>query len=773
MTIELNQYSLIEQTFASGGVNLKSAVTALQDNETPYCRNVTFGSIYGVESRQGFSKKIQTPTSATITGLYQLQRSNNTEFNIFASGANIYLRTSYTAYASIIAGRTPGAFYDFSTLNDYAFIVNGVDANLKYDGTNVYALGIPAPTGVPATPTVALGGAGVLTGAYQYAYTWVSSAANGSQESNPSLASAVINPAAQQVNVGNITVSPAPVIGVQQIVARNIYRTEAGGATFFFLATIADNVTTVFADNIPDTGLGIELEFDNDIPPILSIIETHKDRLFGVDPVFPSNLLFSKLYRHDQWPILFSIPVGLDDGDVITAVVSFFDQLVIFKRKSIYVLSGDNELNFVLQKAQTDSRIGALNNRVPAVIGNRIYFLSERGVYSFDGLRIQYESVKIEPFFDVERPFSQTTFNWAFENIAFGINYKNAAKNWYVLCVPTGPAAQNDFIWVLDTVLNAWAPFTGIEASFMAVIEENNRPRLWSGDYQGFLWLQDDTNNDGYVHTASFSTSNTNGVNTLQDDTQAEVISLATALGANTLTDVTLLGVVLNQYAGDQLYINTGAGAGQVRTIISNTATPVTFTVAAWGVVPAPGDEYIVGGFGVGDLQGVRVKIVDGLGQGQIRTISTNTPTVFTVTVNWNTIPDTTSRYSIGFIEKVWQSKWINYGDPDRWKRLVFEHINTSRENQILSVLELTTYFDFNTGASFQNNVSLAGADSLWDVALWDIAFWDNVAFVVTRIRAEGGHIHRYVQLQFYNDVGNEPFIVNSLGFQWQLKGYR
>ncbi len=108
MTIELNQYSLIEQTFASGGVNLKSAVTALQDNETPYCRNVTFGSIYGVESRQGFSKKIQTPTGATITGLYQLQRSNNTEYNIFASGANIYLRTSYTAYASIIAGRTPG-----------------------------------------------------------------------------------------------------------------------------------------------------------------------------------------------------------------------------------------------------------------------------------------------------------------------------------------------------------------------------------------------------------------------------------------------------------------------------------------------------------------------------------------------------------------------------------------------------------------------------------------------------------------------------------------
>lgn len=781
MTLELNQYPLIKDSFAAGGINLKSAVTSLEDNETPFCKNVTFGSIYGVEARKGFSKKIRTSTGSTITGIYQLKRSNGTQYNLFTSGVNVNLWTSYTAYSSIIAGRTPDVYYDFATLNDYAFLVDGVDPNLKYDGTNVYALGVP-PAVRPSAPIAVPGAAGVLTGAYQYAYTWVNL---DGEESNPSLLSAVVNPAAQQVDLNGVTVSPVPAIGVQQIVGRNIYRTEAGGTKFYLLQpilgtpSINDNVTATFNDNFPDSSLGIELEFDNDIPPVLSMIETHKDRLFGVDPSFPSNLLFSKLYRHDQWPINNSIPVGLDDGDVITALVSFFDQLVIFKRKSIYVLSGDNELNFNLQKAQTDDRIGALNNRVPAVIGNKIYFLSERGIYSFDGLRITYESVKIEPFFDVARPFSQLTFNWAFESKAFGINYKNAAKNWYVLSVCTGAAPQNDFLLILDTVLNAWTFGTGIKANVMAVVEELNRPRLWSGDYQGFMWLQDDTDNDGYVHRASFSTSNANGVNTLQDDTQASVVSVATATGANTLTDTALLGIFANQFVGAQFYINSGAGIGQVRTVLSNTASPVTFTLTApWGVVPAPGDQYIVGGFPVpfNDLEGVRVKIIAGLGVGQIRTISTNTPTVFTVTQNWDTIPNTTSRYSIGFIEKEWNSKWIHYNDPDRWKRLVFEHINTSKSNELGSILNTTTLFDFSTGfpgTFFTFPVSLAGADSLWDVAIWDVNFWDTIPYIVTHIRAESGHIHQYVQFKFENDVGNEPFIVNSIGFQWQLKGFR
>lgn len=781
MSLELQQYPMIKEGFAAGGLNLKSAVTSLEDNESPFCKNVTFGRIFGIESRKGFSK-IAELDGTPVTGIYQLSLSSGTDFNLVVSGPDLYTVAvgPPVVVNNIFSGFTPGAFQDFATLNDYAFIVDGVDPNIKTDGANIYELGVPAPVAAPAAailnPTVGH----LPAGTYQYVYTWVTSTANGSQESNPSppVSFTITGPNAPgDIALSGITVSPVPAIGSQQIIARNIYRTEVNGGTFFFLTQIADNVTTTYNDTtITDAQLGIEVEFDNDIPPILSMIETHKDRLFGVDPAFPSNLLFSKQYRHDQWPILNSIPVGLNDGDTITAIVSFFDQLVIFKRRAIYVLSGDDNINFTLQKVQTDDRVGALNNRVPSVLDNKVMFLSERGVYSFDGLRIKYESQKIEPFFDTARPFDVFTFNWQFESIACAINYSNSTKSWYFLAVPTGSTAENNLVLVFDNVINQWTFFDGINANCLGIIEEDNKPRLWSGDLNAFVWRQDDTDNDGYVHTASYSTSNANLINTLQDDSLTEIISTATATGAATLTDASLLGVAANQYVNQQLYINNGAGVGQVRTILANTATPVTFTVAAWGIVPAPGDEYIIGGLNVStntNPVGVRVKIVDGLGEGQVRTITAATPNIITVSPNWTTIPNTTSRYSIGFIEKEYESKWVNYNDPDRWKRLVYEHINTSRENNIDSVLEVTNYFDFSTGVSFQDDVSLAGADSLWDVDLWDVAFWDTVAYVVTRIRAQSGHIHRYVQVQLYNDVGNEPFIVNSLGLQWQLKGYR
>lgn len=788
MTLELQQYPMIREGFAAGGLNLKSAVTSLEDNESPFCKNVSFGRIFGIESRKGFSKIAELDASP-VTGIYQLSLSSGTDFNLAISGPDLYTVAvgPPVVINNIYSGFTPGEYQDFATLNDYAFIVDGVDPNIKTEGVNIYELGVPAP--VAALGFVGFAAAvpphtGLTNGAtYQYRYTWVNL---DGEESNPSPAFTIPAPGiGQGANLNNISVSPAPAIGAQQIVGRNIYRTEANGNTFYLInttpgvPTIPDNITTIFFDDFQDSLLGAELEFDNDIPPILSMIETHKDRLFGVDPTFPSNLLFSKQYRHDQWPTLNSIPVGLNDGDAITAIVSFFDQLVIFKRRAIYVLSGDDNINFTLQKVQTDDRVGALNNRVPSVLDNKVMFLSERGVFSFDGLRIKYESQKIEPFFDTARPFDVFTFNWQFESIACAINYSNSTRSWYFLAVPTGITAENNLVLVFDNVINQWTFFDGINANCLGIIEEGNKPRLWSGDLSNFLWRQDDTDNDGYVHTASYSTTNFNGVNTLQDDTLAEIISTATATGAATLTDATLLGVVANQYVGQQIYINTGAATGEVRTILANTATPVTFTVAAWGIVPAPGDEYIVGGLNVftnSNPVGVRVKIVDGLGEDQIRTIIANTPTVITVDSNWTTIPDTTSRYSIGFIEKEYQTKWVNYNDPDRWKRLLYEHFNTSKSNELGSILETTTFFDFSAGATgtfFTSDISLAGADSLWDVAIWDVNFWDFIPYIVTRVRAESGHIHRYVQIKLYNDVGNEPFTVNSLGLQWQLKGYR
>ncbi len=772
MTLELQNYDLIGPKMGAGGLNFKSAVTALADNESPYAVNMIYSKINALKSRNGFQKIAESSVGSFCTGLYQLNNFlGHTEFYCVGNTiSKVELSAGFTLGSATVNNRTPTALYDFTTINSFAIFVNGVDQNLKSRGNppplsvpTYETLGIPAPL---AAPTPVLGGAGVLTGAYSYHYTYVN--AQG-QESNPSPVSAIVNPVAQLVNL-TIPVAPAPVGANQQVTARYIYRTEAGGATYFRVGTIGDNVTTAFADNIPDSGLGIELEFDNNFPPPLSMIENHKDRLWGVDPNFPSNLLFSKQYREGQWPILNSIPVGLDDGDVITSIVSFFDVLVVFKRKSIYVVSGDQEFNFQLQEAQTDNRIGSVNNRCTAVVDNKVFFLSERGIYSFDGLRVKYESIKIEPIFDATDTTLPFHLNYSQSAKACATNYKSSVNNWYYLAVPTVSSTTNDTILVFDTVINEWAIFTGVTADSLAVVELDGAPNLWTAATAN-LYRQDVTHNDGWPHRPSLTTG-PNGVNFLTDTNLITVSSTLTGVGVNTFTDTSLLAVSVNQYAGQYIYITTGPGAGTGYRIVSNTASPVTFTVNLNITVgpPVPGNQYqiseipggLVGGF---NLRNVRIKIIAGTGFGQIRTITNNSPTQFFVTPNWSTIPDTTSTYSIGFMEKEWRSKEIDYGDQDRSKRLVFDYINVSREETNVASARLLVrhYFDYSTGTA--GTFTTSGVDISPGLGL--------VPYVVQKLRIPSGHIHNTVQVRLYNDAGGEPFTVNSLGLKWQLKGYR
>lgn len=71
----------------------------------------------------------------------------------------------------------------------------------------------------------------------------------------------VTNSASNSVNVvdkttnGKISVSSIPV-GPQNTAARLVYRTKAGGSTYFLLTTISDNVTTTYSDNTADASLG-------------------------------------------------------------------------------------------------------------------------------------------------------------------------------------------------------------------------------------------------------------------------------------------------------------------------------------------------------------------------------------------------------------------------------------------------------------------------------------------------------------------------------------
>lgn len=107
----------------------------------------------------------------------------------------------------------------------------------------------------PSAPTVALAGAGaglVDNGAHRYGVTFVT--ADG--ETQLGSVSAAVTVVDKTTN-GQVTVTNVP-IGGSAVTARKLYRTTAGGSLYLLLATIPDNATATYTDDLADAALGAQ-----------------------------------------------------------------------------------------------------------------------------------------------------------------------------------------------------------------------------------------------------------------------------------------------------------------------------------------------------------------------------------------------------------------------------------------------------------------------------------------------------------------------------------
>lgn len=106
----------------------------------------------------------------------------------------------------------------------------------------------------PSAPSVALGsGSGnVDNGVHRYAITFVT--AEGETQAGGVSAPITI---ADKTITGKISLTEIQV-GGSNVTSRKIYRTAANGSVYMLVATIADNSTTVFTDNVSDASLGAQ-----------------------------------------------------------------------------------------------------------------------------------------------------------------------------------------------------------------------------------------------------------------------------------------------------------------------------------------------------------------------------------------------------------------------------------------------------------------------------------------------------------------------------------
>ncbi|MBI3338495.1 hypothetical protein HY003_04325, partial [Candidatus Saccharibacteria bacterium] len=203
--------------------------------------------------------------------------SNNTAIGIVAgryiadditanqtSGNSLYLGASTKALANggtneiVIGYNAIGLGSNTAVLGNSSITTTALRGNVGI-GTTAPAQKLQVTNGnlrfdqvaTPTAPTVAVNAtAGNLNGAYQYRVSYVTALG----ETETGAASAVVNPASQQVNLSAI-----PTSSDTSVTARKIYRTTAGGSTFLMklVTTINDNTTTTYTDNIADGSLGV------------------------------------------------------------------------------------------------------------------------------------------------------------------------------------------------------------------------------------------------------------------------------------------------------------------------------------------------------------------------------------------------------------------------------------------------------------------------------------------------------------------------------------
>jgi hypothetical protein len=318
--------------------------------------------------------------------------------------------------------------FEMATTQDRVYMCNGINPAQVYDRNTTYGgatpvtaprlkvMGAQVPVTAP-TAAVAAGGA-VPVGGHTYKVTYVY---YGGEESNPGPASTLATTTGGNQTI-NLTAIPVGGYGVTQ---RNIYRDNNDG-NYLLLASIANNTATTYSDILTIGPIPTPIPSNNNLPPSFGLIQAWLERLWLAKvPGDPSVLFYSEAGMPDIYGS--ENAVMCNEEDPITALVVYFDRMMVFNRRSMGQILGDTPDTF--RYAKIPSSVGCVDNRtlqtrvvegVPVLI-----WLSDRGFYTYDGNAVNYISDWIEDLvnYNIQQALqqknsnSQTSFSSAFPTL--------------------------------------------------------------------------------------------------------------------------------------------------------------------------------------------------------------------------------------------------------------------------------------------------------------------------------------------------------------------
>lgn len=467
----------------TGGLYLFDPSTA-PEGSCIRAKNVIFDRDGIVEVRKGSAKGSLT--------------SANPVLYIFDHSGDRYSWTSTSAYKNevsfgdtLTAARPEAVRYNaYNSSTDALFFLNGTDRK-RIEDTSMYEWGTAAPTEVP---TIAAGSGTGLTGDYNVKYTWIRK--EGSTvvyESNFSpTAAAAVTLANEDLDVSNIE-SPSD----SQITHVRVYRTAAGGSTYYFDEDITAGTTTVTLEQA-DATIALNAaahDDDHNRPPL----GTHcaGPLLGGYVFIGIDNLLYwCKAKQPEYWPTTNFIEIS-EPQDAIQAITDFGGTVFVFTREKIVQIQGSGSSTFA--PINLEAFCGTYATNCVKVVPNKgIYHLGRDGIYLFRGAD-QKAFPGLDPIFDQKS--ADGLPNLDLDNIdncwmeAFGDALFFAYPS-------TSGVGHPDTILRLNIDNNKASRFVYTDKFLCSSVDKTNQ-RLYVGDDGGYIWQLETGTSDGSTAIAT------------------------------------------------------------------------------------------------------------------------------------------------------------------------------------------------------------------------------------------------------------------------------
>jgi len=238
-------------------------------------------------------------------------------------------------------------------------------------------------------------------------------------------------------------------------------------------------------------------------PPRFSFSIPHRGRQWAAgNYAAPSRLYYSVADNPEDWASAGSGSIDIDpgDGDMITGILSWKNELFVFKgpnKLSIHRVSGSTPSDFARNTFIQGISAAWQNSIFP--MGDDFGFISPRGTIhslkataSFGDYNQSYLSYPINTFCREELNHTRSRHWWA---------ATDSLRGYSLITVTLAGQTTNTCCLLLDWRFMAqgeswprWALWDfGNFASMALCIDTNNRPRLFAGAYDGHVYKLDQT----------------------------------------------------------------------------------------------------------------------------------------------------------------------------------------------------------------------------------------------------------------------------------------